>query len=543
MSKTRKPTDIETSKILTRFLPSSTAPSNIDVAARTVRFAFSSARPVTRYIWHDDLPEGGSSEFNEVLPTRSECWNMERVVQRVCPFLRNHSRDKKLGAVTAVEFGDEFVYATVKLRSTIDSDEFLADCADPDLAGGISFGYSVSKYKVLTPAIYEGEGWDRKLITPATLEAAIVNLYEVSSEAVPADPTVGFNRASIDLRTIQIEGDPHWERATPDELKIGDWVGFHTSNGTGKGQIKTIATSGSALPTQGTALEGTLDNPAYLITLWEDGEAGWAATDTSIAKRAAALTEIASLKQAAAGAQKQQRKSQETVMGKRKQTNPNIQARLLTLEDYLSAPNPTLSDVSTALEATFAAIDDAATTDTTLDTTTLYQAAIDDMADQLYSIYGVPDPDAAEDAAEPEPTTTITGAKTMDQEKEKPQETERDREYKTLQAKVQLMERRESVTRKFTTLRQRAEVLKASGKLTPAEFKDKFGDIDAAIALYTEADDSRISGLEERLNDIEKYTPAVEFGSRLKSEPLEVPETKSVHDAELEAYQKSKGKK
>lgn len=104
------------------------------------------------------------------------------------------------------------------------------------------------------------------------------------------------------------------------------------------------------------------------------------------------------------------------------------------------------------------------------------------------------------------------------------------------------MERREIVTRKFTTLRQKAEVLKSSGKLTPAEFKDKFGDIDAAIELYTKADDTKIAGLEERLNDIEKYTPAVEFGSRLKNEPLEVPETRTTYDAELEAYQKSKGK-
>lgn len=555
MPETQAPKDIKASNILTRFMSSTEA--KVDQEARTLTFPFSSTRPVERYAFYtDDLPEGTSSCFDEILSHDPAHWDLERVTEGVCPYLQNHDRNKKLGMVKAIEFEGDRALATVKLVKNAIATEHLSEVLD-GLGGGVSFGYAVHKYRVLQPAIYEGESYDRRLIKKAVLQGEKIVIYEVSNENCPADPSIGYGKSAIDLRTVQIDGDPQWEtRATPSELKAGDFVGWHTATGTGKGRIETIATSGSVQPTTGSALEGTPDNPAYLIILWTEQADGWAATDTKVAKRASALTEIASLKQATFSGQRsrvkgQQQKPKEQTVGKQARRKTEILKRELTLADYLTADSPTLSDVTTALEDTLAAIDDAASTDSTIDTTALYQDAIDDMTDQLYTIYDVPDPDAAEDAAETD-TPLTTGEKTVETDKPPEQETERDqngviaerdRQFKAMQEKVQLMERRELVTRRFTTLRQRAEALKSAGKLTPAEFKDKFGDVDAAIDLYTKADDSKINGLEERLNDIEKYAAPVEFGSRLQNEPLEVPETRSEYDAELEAYQQSKGRK
>ena len=638
MSETQAPKNTQASNILTRFMSSSEA--EVDQETRSITFPFSSTRPVERYAFYtDDLPEGTSNCFDEILSHDPAHWNLERVTEGVCPYLQNHDRGKKLGMVKTVEFDGDRALAKVRLVKNAAASDHLSDVLD-GLGGGVSFGYAVQKYRVLQPAIYEGEGYERRLIKKAVLQGEKIVLYEVSNENCPADPSVGYGKSAIDLRTIQIEGDPHWERATPGELKKSDFVGWNSSGGTSKGRIETVATSGSvqAVPT-GPSMDGTPEQPAYLVNVWQEETDGWKASDVKVVKRASSLTEIASLKKSAIGGQsfkamgtdlgsadaefdlrfldamiphhegavvmandaldkskrpeiqklagnivssqeadiesmkawkknwypnakamtipcsgqrseignqqtatRNQAKSKEKPVGKRStKTKPETQTRELTLADYLTVSSPALSDVVTGLEDTLAAIDAAASSDSTIDTTMLYQNAIDDMTDQLYTLYAVPDPDATEDATETE-TPMATGVKTMENVQPTEQETDRDRQFKAMQDKVQLMERRELVTRKFTTLRQKAEALKSAGKLTPAEFNDKFSDIDGAIDLYTKAADSRIDGLEERLSDIDKYTPAVEFGSRLKNEPLEVPETRSEYDAELEAYRMSKGK-
>ena len=527
-------------EFLTRDLPQ--AEVKVDKDLRTLTFPFSSTRAVERFVWYDDnLPEGASSQFSEVISHDPAHWRLERVTEGVCPYLKDHSSRDKLGRVMSVTFSGDKAIATVKLRRSSEADQELLDVEDGTGGAGVSFGYRVYRYRVLEPAAYDGEGWDRKLTKMAVLEAIDLEIYEVSSCTIPADPSVGFGKSAIDLRTIQIEGDPHWERATPGELKKGDFVGWNSSGGTSKGRIETVATSGSvqAVPT-GPSMDGTTDQPAYLVSVWQEEADGWKASDVKVVKRASSLTEIASLKKSAIGSQ--QHKSKEKPVGKRStKTKPETQTRELTLADYLTVSSPALSDVVTGLEDTLAAIDAAASSDSTIDTTMLYQNAIDDMTDQLYTLYAVPDPDATEDATETD-TPMATGVKTMEPAQSTPQETDRDLQFKAMQEELQTMKRRDLVTRKFTTLRQKAEALRSAGKLTPAEFNDKFSDIDGAIDLYTKAADSRIDGLEERLNDIDKYTPAVEFGSRLKNEPLEVPETRSEYDAELEAYRMSKGK-
>ncbi|MBW4606908.1 MAG: HK97 family phage prohead protease [Hassallia sp. WJT32-NPBG1] len=195
--------------ILTRFLGSPDVRTS--ATARSLTFPFSSTRPVTRYAWSgDNLPEDASYVFDEVLSHEKSAWNLERVSSGVCPFLRNHDRAIKLGVVEDVQFSGDRAYASIKLRRTEEADTLLVDLED-GTAGGISFGYSVQKYRVITPAKYDTQG---NLTEKAILEGVQITLYEVSAEELPADPSIGFNRSDkknlISLRSIAVEGNPNW---------------------------------------------------------------------------------------------------------------------------------------------------------------------------------------------------------------------------------------------------------------------------------------------------------------------------------------------
>ena len=209
------------SALLTRYLPSRDVKAS--TSARSLSFPFSSNRPVERFAWFDEsLPEGSSYIFDEILSHEKNAWNLERVLSGVCPFLRNHDRAVKLGVVEDVQFSGDRAYASVKLRQTPDASQLLTDLED-GTAGGVSFGYSVQKYRVVTPAKF---GVDGNLTQKAVLEAVEITLYEVSCEELPADPTIGFGKSSdrpISLRSVSITGDPGWQgsaKISPQELSM-----------------------------------------------------------------------------------------------------------------------------------------------------------------------------------------------------------------------------------------------------------------------------------------------------------------------------------
>lgn len=546
MNTTRSQKPAETAElggVLTRALPASDVAT--DTAARTLSFPFSSTRPVERWAWFDDgLPDGSSSIFDEILSHDPEHWNLERVEEGVCPYLKNHRRDQKLGRVMSVSFEGDRGLATVKLRRCADADQELLDLED-GVSGGVSFGYQVFKYRVVTPAEYEGEGWDRRLIKKAVLEGIDIMLLEVSAEEIPADPSVGFGKARgrVDLRTIQLDGDPHWEaeRATPAELKKGDWVAWNSSGGTSKGRIETVATSGVITPVpKGPVMEGSAENPAYLVVVWSEADdASWKPSTTKVCKRAANLTEIASLKSLAGGAERQSKPKAKRTKPVGRRTKQQTQTRELTIADFLTVSDPTLDDILQAFKDTTVAIEAAVAEDDTLDMPALCQSAIDDLKERLYVLYDIASSDnATEDEG------TDTGAMAMEGERtvsRSPAEQQRDREFKQLQEKLAQMERQQTVTTTLGKLREQAIQLRDGGKMTHAEFNDKFGDFDAAVEKYVRADDSSLKSLTERIDDIEKYAePLVEFRSKLRNEPLTAPKAANVYDAELEDYKKSK---
>jgi hypothetical protein len=207
---------------LTRFLPANELLVNKE--KREVSFSFSSRRPVERWMWSDELPEGASSIFDEILSHDSKSWDVERVKNGVCPFLKNHNRNDKLGQVKTVSFDGEKGVATVKLRQTKEADQLLLDIED-GIAGGISFGYIAKEYKVLSPAEYQEDKYGYPILKKkAVLEAMQITLLEVSAEEIPADPSVGFGKvenSKVLLRSIELNGDPNFI-VKGNEIKVNE---------------------------------------------------------------------------------------------------------------------------------------------------------------------------------------------------------------------------------------------------------------------------------------------------------------------------------
>jgi hypothetical protein len=83
-------------------------------------------------------------------------------------------------------------------------------------------------------------------------------------------------------------------RADPDELDVGDRVRWEASGGRAYGEVEVIERDGAleAEP-EGPEMEGTEDNPAYGVRVYDIGTEGeWEATDTLTVHRADALTII-----------------------------------------------------------------------------------------------------------------------------------------------------------------------------------------------------------------------------------------------------------
>ena len=83
------------------------------------------------------------------------------------------------------------------------------------------------------------------------------------------------------------------DRATPDELSEGDRVRWDSSGGNAYGRIEDVVTDGeiSAEP-EGPTMEGTGDNPAYGVRVYDIDDGEWVETDTLTVHRADALTPI-----------------------------------------------------------------------------------------------------------------------------------------------------------------------------------------------------------------------------------------------------------
>jgi hypothetical protein len=88
------------------------------------------------------------------------------------------------------------------------------------------------------------------------------------------------------------------KEAGPNDLKVGDFVSWNSSGGRSQGQIERVVRDGMInVPDSSFTIEGTEDDPAALIVVWQNGSDGWAASDTKVGHRFSTLRKIASLKE------------------------------------------------------------------------------------------------------------------------------------------------------------------------------------------------------------------------------------------------------
>lgn len=261
--------------VLTKFLSSSDLTLNTE--QRTIGFSFSSKSNICeRYAFTSDLPEGSSYVYDEYLSHDSSAWDLTRVSNNTCPFLRNHTRGQKLGIVKNVTLDGEKGVALVKLSKNALADQFMSDIED-GTSGGISFGYCVEEYKVISPAEYSEDKGYRELTKKAILEATKVILLEISSEDIPADPTVGYNKSGVILQDVIIKGEPNFYPKTTDmneehktlELELQS-VKSALAESSAKQQILTA--ENDRLAAQIKQLESVVQEKSELISHFEKKE-------------------------------------------------------------------------------------------------------------------------------------------------------------------------------------------------------------------------------------------------------------------------------
>jgi hypothetical protein len=83
------------------------------------------------------------------------------------------------------------------------------------------------------------------------------------------------------------------ERAEPGSVAEGDFVSWGSAGGRARGRIDHIMDYGTLdIPGTDFTIDATEEDPAALITVWEEVGGGWRATETQVGHKVATLTKI-----------------------------------------------------------------------------------------------------------------------------------------------------------------------------------------------------------------------------------------------------------
>jgi hypothetical protein len=89
------------------------------------------------------------------------------------------------------------------------------------------------------------------------------------------------------------------QRAAPGSVAEGDFVSWGSSGGTARGRIDHVMDYGTLdIPDTDFTIDATEEDPAALITVYEEVSGGWRATDTQVGHKVATLTKIDPLPEA-----------------------------------------------------------------------------------------------------------------------------------------------------------------------------------------------------------------------------------------------------
>jgi hypothetical protein len=155
---------------------------------KTLEFSFASNTPHRRMDWES------WEVIDEVLDCREEAIKGDRLNSGLIQFLWNHDPDQVRGVISSIKWDGNRGLAVAKMSRSPATEELYQNVADGILRG-ISVGYRVHKYEVLSNAVWEGDKWDSKLVSPKKVKAIEWEIFEISAVSIPADATVGIGRA------------------------------------------------------------------------------------------------------------------------------------------------------------------------------------------------------------------------------------------------------------------------------------------------------------------------------------------------------------
>lgn len=119
-----------------------------------------------------------------------------------------------------------------------------------------------------------------------------IKKFSFLGDAGPVDtPAYLATETYVSKRALEMA---HAEtRAAADSLEVGDFVSWEFSNGKSQGRIERIVTEGQIeVPDSSFTINGTPDDPAVLIRVYDEEDDGWEPTDRLVGHRATTLTKI-----------------------------------------------------------------------------------------------------------------------------------------------------------------------------------------------------------------------------------------------------------
>jgi hypothetical protein len=146
---------------------------------------------------------------------------------------------------------------------------------------------------------------DRETITGTLGDyaPAFSQVLLVGSDTLKADAA----RAAGIAVDVWVDDSPQYirsleSRAAPDAVDTGDFVSWGSGDGRGRGRITRVVRDGEInVPDSSFTIQGTKDDPAALIRVYQELADGWNATDTLVGHKFSTLTKIDPLESRALG--------------------------------------------------------------------------------------------------------------------------------------------------------------------------------------------------------------------------------------------------
>ena len=230
--------------------------------SKFVEFSFVSETPHRRIDWESwEL-------IDEVLVCDSSAIVGSRLESGLIQYLWNHHPDKVRGVIESINWKPQKGFAKAKLSRSPESEQLYKDIQD-GIIKGISVGYRVHKYEVLSEAVWEGDRWDAVLVTPKQVRAIEWEPFEISATSIPADATVGIGR-SIDApiglnlgKFIRSVGVDRIKKAVngmaeqnQDVKKTSEYLDLDQQYRDSQAKLHTLSTENEALKGQIATLQG-----------------------------------------------------------------------------------------------------------------------------------------------------------------------------------------------------------------------------------------------------------------------------------------------